>query len=176
MHVTFKGAWASDEDSTGEFTAKPKATPQNAVFFWEDVYPVRGGQRVQKVPLTAVGLLRWLQSLPALETSSPRRGRIGTLPATVVDVSVSAKAKNEDPRCPTRACVLFLGFPQWDDPLGWGIAYTQVQRFYLSDVEYGGRKHVFVAVIYPDKGSDIKTFAKVGEQLLRSVRVPATPG
>jgi hypothetical protein len=45
----------------------------------------------------------------------------------------------------------------------------------LSDVEYGGVKHLFVAMIYPDRGPDLKTFAKVGEQLLRTVRVPATP-
>lgn len=68
---------------------------------------------------------------------------------------------------------MFLGFPQWDSD--WGIESIQVQRFYLSDVEYGGVKHLFVAVIYPDKGSDMKTFAKIGEQLLRTVRVPATP-
>jgi hypothetical protein len=47
MHVTFKGTWTSGEDSTGEFNAMPKATPQNAVFFWENVYPVRYGNRVQ---------------------------------------------------------------------------------------------------------------------------------
>ena len=173
MRVTFTGAWTSSEDSTGEFKAMPRATTQNAVFFWEDVYPVRHGNRVEGVPLTAAGLLQWLQSTPALTTSAPSKGRIGQLPATLVDVSVSDKAKNEDPNCPTRACVLFLGFPQWTGD--WGIAYTQVQRFYLSDVEYGGVKHLFVAVIYPDKGPDLKTFAKVGEQLLRTVRVPATP-
>jgi hypothetical protein len=121
MHVTFKGTWTSGEDSTGEFNAMPKATPQNAVFFWEDVYPVRYGNRVQGVPLTAAGLVRWLQSTPALETSASREGQIGTLPAIVVDVSVSQTAKNEDPGCPSRsrACVLFLGFPQWHGD--WGI-------------------------------------------------------
>ena len=174
MHLAFPGAWRSTEDSTGELTAMPAATTQNAVFFWEDVYPVRHGKRVKAVPLTAAGLLQWLQSTPALSTSAPRKGRIGKLPATLVDVSVSGHAKNEDPNCPTRACVLFLGFPQWTGD--WGIAYTQVQRFYLADVEYGDVKHLFVAVIYPDRGADLKSFAKAGEQLLRTVRVPATPG
>jgi hypothetical protein len=174
MRVTFTGPWRSTEDSTGEFNAMPAATPQNAVFFWEDVYPVRHGNRVNAVPLTAAGLLQWLQSEPALRTSAPSIGRIGKLPATVVDVSVAGNAKNEDPHCPTRACVLFLGFPQWNGD--WGIAYTQLQRFYLADVEYGGVKHLFVAVIYPDKGADLKSFAKVGEPLLRTVRVPAMPG
>ena len=173
MHLRFNGAWTSKEDSTGEFNAMPNATPQNALLFWEDVYPVRNGDRVKGVPLTAAGLLHWLQSTPALTTSAPRRGRIGSLPATLIDVSVSEKAKNEDPNCPTRACVLFLSFPQWDSD--WGIAYSQVQRFYLSDVEYGGVKHLFVAAIYPDKGSDLKAFAKVGEQTIRTVRVPASP-
>jgi hypothetical protein len=174
MRVTFTGAWTSGEDSTGEFTVKPKTTPQNGVFFWEDVYPVRSGNRVEGVSPTAADLLDWLRSTPALSTSAPSKGRLGKLPATVVDVSVSGNAKNEDSNCPTRACVLFLGFPQWNGD--WGIAYTQVQRFYLADVEYGGVKHLFLAIIYPDKGADLKSFAKTGEQLLRTVRVPATPG
>jgi hypothetical protein len=174
MRLKFPGAWRSTEDSTGELNAMPAAAPQDAVFFWEDVYPIRQGDRVKAVPLTTAGLLQWLQTEPALKTSAPSKGRIGTLPATVVDVSVAGNAKNEDPNCPTRACVLFLGFPQWGSD--WGIAYAQVQRFYLADVEYGGVKHLFVAVIYPDKGADLKSFAKTGEQLLRTVRVPATPG
>jgi hypothetical protein len=57
----------------------------------------------------------------------------------------------------------------------WGIASAQLQRFYLSDVEYGGKRHLSVAAIYLDYGSDMKSFAKVGEQLLRTVRVPAVP-
>ncbi len=172
MRVTFVGTWHSEEDSTGEFAAMPRATPKNSVFFWEDVYPVQDGDRVRNVALTAAGLLDWLKSSKALKTSAPREGRIGKLPATIVDVSVSKKAKNEDPGCPTRACILFLSFPQWDLP--WGIAYTQVQRFYMSDVEYGGKMHLFVAVIYPDDGADLQSFAKIGGQLLRTVRVPAS--
>ena len=172
MQLTFKGAWTSNEDSIGEFNAMPKATPQNAVFFWEDVYPFDHGQRVRGVPITASGLLRYLQTSPKLVTTRPVSGRIGSLPATVVDVRLSNEGKNEDPHCPTRACAGFLGFPQWTSD--WAIAYAQVQRFYLADVEYGGVKHLFVAVIYPDEGSDLKSFAKLGEQLLRTVRMPAT--
>jgi len=133
MRVTFQGAWTSSEDSTGEFNAMPKATPQNAVFFWEDVYPIDHGKLVKGVPTTASGLLHYLQT---------------------------------SPKCVTTACAVFLSLPQWTSD--WGIAYKQVQRFYLADVKYGGVKHLFVAVIYPDKGSDLKTFAKLGEQLLRT--------
>ena len=84
------------------------------------------------------------------------------------------RTKKEDPECPDRPCVLFLGFPQWTNT--WGIAGSQVQRFYLADVRYGGAKHLFVALVYPDQASDMKTFSKIGEQLLRTVRVPATTG
>ncbi len=171
MRVSLSGTWTSEQDSTGEFNASPAATPQNAVFFWEDVYPTRAESRVNGVPLTAAGLLHWLQSASALKTTAPRKGRIGRLPATVVDVSVNKHTKNEDPNCPDRPCVLFLGFPQWTET--WGIAGSQVQRFYLADVTYGGAKHLFVAVVYPDKSSDLTSFAKVGDQLLRTVRVPA---
>jgi hypothetical protein len=174
MKINLAGTWTSEEDSTGAFNVSPSATPKNAVFFWEDVYPVRAGKRVSGVPETASGLLRWLQSASALRTGAPQPGRIGTLPATVVDVRVNPHTKNEDPSCPDAPCVLFLGFPQWTDD--WGIAGSQVQRFYLADVKYGGARHLFVAVVYPNKGSDMTSFAKVGDRLLATVRVPATPG
>ncbi len=174
MRISLQGTWTSEQDSTGEFNASPIATPQNAVFFWEDVYPIRGGIPVKGVPPTASGLLHWLQSASALTTAAPRPGRIGTLPATVVDVSVNKHTKNEDPHCPDRPCVLFLGFPEWTDT--WGIAGSQVQRFYLANVTYGGKKHLFVAVVYPDQGADMTSFAKVGDRLLATVRVPAAAG
>jgi hypothetical protein len=172
MHVTFKGVWESSEDSPGEFNASPKATPRNGVFFWEDVYPVDRGHIV-KLRVTASGLLHYLQTSPTFVTSTPTSGKIGKLPATVVDVSLSNKAKSELPGCPRKVCVGFLRFPQSLED--WGIASAQVQRFYLSDVEYGGRRHLLVAAIYPNYGTDMDIFAKVGEQLLRTVRVPAKP-
>jgi hypothetical protein len=64
-----------------------------------------------------------------------------------------------------------VGFPQWDGDFG--IAGTQVQRFYLSDVTYGGVDHLFVAVVSPDDPADMKTFARRAELLLATVRVPA---
>ena len=103
--------------------------------------------------------------------SEPHQGTIGDLPATVVDVSIAKGAENEDPNCPTKTCVLFLGFPQWHDV--WGIEKPQVQRFYLSDVSYGGKNHLFVAVVYPGDPSDMKEFLLHGEELLSTVQVPA---
>lgn len=101
------------------------------------------------VPLTVKGLLAWLRTTPRLDVSAPRPGTIGrSLPATVVDVTIAKGAKNEDPTCPTRTCVDFLGYPQWD--VNFGISEPQIQRFYLSNVTYGGRKHLFIAVIYPN--------------------------
>ena len=35
-------------------------------------------------------------------------------------------------------------------------------------------RHLFVAVVYPDKSSDMTSFSKVGDQLLATMRVPAT--
>lgn len=174
MVVTLEEPWSLHEDSTGEFALILRSTPENAVFFWEDVYPVRNEKRVRGVPLTAEGLLHWMQDDPRLEVSDPQPGRIGDLPATVEDVTVSNQATNEDPDCPSDACVLFLSFPQWGGE-AWGIAKPQVQRFYLSDVTYGDTTHLFVAVVYPDDPNDMKTFLPHGEDLLATVQVPATP-
>ena len=38
MRLSFAKAWYSDEDSTGEFNAHSRLSPQSRVIFWEDVY------------------------------------------------------------------------------------------------------------------------------------------
>jgi hypothetical protein len=175
MLLTFDAGWMSEEDSTSEFSVMSLAAPENGIVFWEDVYPLEDGKRVNGVPLTAAGLLDWLRSSFQVDVSGTSQGAIGDLPATVIDVSVAPDAANEEDNayCRKRTCVLFLGFPQWDEP--WGIAGDQVQRFYLSDVSYGGAEHLFVAVVYPDDPAEMKAFASTGEQLLATVRVPAIP-
>lgn len=173
MVITPGEPWSIHEDSTGEFSLTLDAEPANSVLFWEDVYPIEHEKRVAGVPMTVSGLLGWLRKTPRLDVSAPRPGTIGGgLPATVVDVTVAKGTRNEDPNCPTRTCVLWLDFPQWDD--SWGIAEPQVQRFYLSDVSYGGSRHLFVAVIYPDDPRDMKAFLPQAQQLIATVRVPAT--
>jgi len=186
MRLTFHAGWTSREDSTGEFVASPLYAPdQNDVLFWEDVYPIEPKdvywdfpvkpnemKPIKGVSRTAAGLLDWMRSSAQLQVSAPSSGTIGVLPATVVDVRVADDAVNDDPDCPVHACVNFLGFPQWDGP--WGIAGGPV-RFYLSDVTYGGRDHLFVAAIYPEDPADMKALGRAGERLIETVRVPASP-
>jgi hypothetical protein len=138
------------------------------------VYPTKNDKRVPGVSTTVKGLLGWLRKSSRLDVSAPRPGKIGSsLRATVVDVTVDPRAKNEDPGCPSAgACVLWLGFPQWDGT--WGIADPQVQRFYLSDVSYGGKKHLFVAVVFPDNPADMKEFMSHAKDLMATVQVSAT--
>jgi hypothetical protein len=174
MVITPSEPWSIHEDSTGEFALTLDAAQDNSVLFWEDVYPIEQNKRVPGVPMTVKGLLGWLQKTPRLDVSAPRPGTIGSgVPATVVDVTVAKGAKNEDPGCPSPACILWLNYPQWD--ASWGIAEPQVQRFYLSDVSYGGRKHLFIAVVNPNAPGDMKTFLPHAERLIATVRVPATP-
>ena len=172
MELTLDGNWTSGEDSTGEFKISPIGT-NNAIFFWEDVYPVENGNPIKGVPITAAGLLDWLSTSPRLKVTSPIAGSIGAaVPATIVDVSIAAGAPNEDPGCVGvyDTCILFLGFPQWTAP--WGIAGSQIQRFYIADVRYGGKIHLFVAVIYPDDPADMESFQAIAESIIASVHVP----
>jgi hypothetical protein len=174
MVVTPREPWSIHEDSTGEFSLTLDAAPVNSVLFWEDVYPIEHDKRVPGVPMTVKGLLGWLQSNPRLDVSAPHPGTIGSdLPATVIDVTIAKGAKNEDPDCPTRTCILWLDYPQWT--LSWGIAKPQVQRLYLSDVSYGGRKHLFIAVVYPDDPHAMKNFLPHAEHLIATAQVPAAP-
>jgi hypothetical protein len=112
MVITPGEPWSIHEDSTGEFALTLDAAPEDSVLFWEDVYTTEHDKRVPGVSMTVKGLLGWLRKSPRLDVSAPRPGKIGSgPPATVVDVTVATGTKNEDPGCPTHACVLWLGFP-----------------------------------------------------------------
>jgi hypothetical protein len=175
MTLTFDAGWTSREDSSGEFQASRLDTPETEIAFWEDIYPVKPNtvKRIEGVPPTVAGLLGWMKSSSQLKISAPTHGTIGHLRATVVDVRVAEDAVNDDPNCPASACVNFLGFPQWDGPFG--ISSEQALRFYLSDVTYGGRDHLFVVVINAANPAGIKTLGPAAEQLIGTVRVPADP-
>ena len=177
MEVTFEKGWAVGEDSTGEFASADNKSPDLRVIFWEDIYPTKHGQglqRVKGVPGTADGVVGWLRANPNLSVTPPDEGTIGSdLPATVVDVSVSAKADNDDPGCPAKPCANFLGFPQWGET--YGIAGGGVTRFYFSDVKYGGKTHLFVAAVEGIDKAQLDAGLPAAEQVIESTKVPADP-
>lgn len=192
MSATFGAGWTSPEDSSGEFAAVP-SDGTGGVLFWLDVYPVERFERVEGVPLTADAVVGWLRANPNLDVTEPVAGTIGELPATVVDVSLAADAKNEPivlsrsvgqtaediAYCHQggRVCAFFLGFPQWfPEPGVWGLGVRgEVQRMYFSDVTYGGRDHLFVAVVYanPPTAGQQAMFDR-GQRILDTIRVPVT--
>jgi hypothetical protein len=177
MQVTFDKGWTVGEDSTGEFSSAANKTPDLRVIFWEDVFPTmpkQGLKRVKGVPGTADGVVGWLRGNPNLSVTPPDRGTIGSdLPAQVIDVSVAAKADNDDPGCPAKPCANFLGFPQWGET--YGIAGGGVTRFYLSDVKYGGKTHLFVAAVEGIDKAHLDAGLPATEQVIESARVPADP-
>jgi hypothetical protein len=177
MTVVFDKGWEVGEDSTGEFASAENKTPDLRVIFWEDVFPTRHKQglaRVEGVPGTADGVVGWLRANPNLSVTTPSKGTIGSdLPATVVDVSVAGKADNDDPGCPAKPCANFLGFPQWGET--YGIAGGGVTRFYLSDVKYGGKTHLFVAAVEGIDKAQLDAALPAAERLIESAKVPADP-
>jgi len=179
MTLSFAKGWLSGEDSTGEFWASPKSNQKARIVFWEDVYAVRSSipgypHRVGPARPTSASLLALLQKNPNLTVSKPRNGKIGTIRARVVDIGVSDGAVNDDPGCPAKPCANFLLFPQWGE--AYGIAGKWVSRFYFSDVRYGGKEHLFVAVIEVPGTTELDAFAPTARKLIASVRVPASQG
>jgi hypothetical protein len=173
MKLSFAQGWFSEEDSTGEFAAYAKKNPKSRVVFWEDVYTTKPGslQRVGPPRRTAASLLTWLQRNPNLTVSKPTSGRIGTIRARVVDIGVAHDAVNDDPTCPAKPCANFLGYPGWDEP--YGIAGKWISRFYLADVRYGGKQHLFLAVIEVAGTAQLRAFLPDAKKVIASVRVPA---
>ena len=176
MKLSFARGWFSEEDSTGEFAAYAKKNRNSRVVFWEDVYTVKvvipgNWRQVGPSRRTAASLLAWLQGNPNLTVSKPTSGRIGAIRAHVVDVGVADDAVNDDPGCPAKPCANFLGYTQWGEP--YGIAGKWISRFYLADVRYGGKQHLFVAVLEVAGPAQLRAFLPEARKVIASVRVPA---
>jgi hypothetical protein len=174
MKLSFARGWFSEEDSTGEFAAYAKKNRNSRVVFWEDVYTTKPGSRERVGPprRTAASLLSWLQGNPNLTVSKPTSGRIGAIRALVVDIGVAEDAVNDDPGCPAKACANFLGYPQWGET--YGIAGKWISRFYLANVRYGGKQHLFVAVFEVAGTAQLRAFLPDAKEVIASVRVPAS--
>ena len=177
MKLSFARGWFSEEDSTGEFAAYAKKNRNSRVVFWEDVYTVKvvipgNWRQVGPSRRTAASLLTWLQGNPNLTVSKPTSGRIGAIRARVVDIGVADDAVNDDPHCPAKACANFLGYTQWGEP--YGIAGKSISRFYLADVRYGGKQHLFVAVMETTGTAQLRAFLPDAKKVIASVRVPAS--
>jgi hypothetical protein len=173
MTLRFERAWTGIEDSTGELKIAPATDSEYGVGFALDLYPVLNGQRVDGVPLTTAGMLDWLAGNSNLELSKPTATSIGNLPATAVDIRLSKAAVNDDPGCPARACVNFLGFPQWNHANG--IAGDDVYRLYLADIRYSGTDHVLSVTVEGRDRTHLREFVPAMEQVLETVKVPARP-
>ncbi|MDV9174377.1 hypothetical protein R6V09_30255 [Streptomyces sp. W16] len=178
LTVTFAGRWESHEDQPVEFSVAPEGSwDLHRVLFWSDLIPVGKDQkRAAGVPSTAPKLVAWLSSRPNLTVSKPRSGTIGTdaLPAQVVDIAISGKAVNEASDCPARACADFLTWPNAGDNI-YGIAEPAVLRLYLSDVEYGGKSHLFAIGIEGRDQADLKVFLPDAEKLIAGADAPVGP-
>jgi hypothetical protein len=170
MTIELDGSWTGIEDSTGEFKIAPTEDTDYGVSFTLDLFPVSDGTRVDGVPLTAEGLEDWLRANPYLVVSRAMRGDISGLPATVIDVSLSARAPREHADCPD-PCVDFVSFEQWDHANG--ILGDDVYRFYLADVSYSGSEHIFIVNIEGRDEAHLDSFGSLVEDLMPTVQVPA---
>jgi hypothetical protein len=185
LTVTFRKAWVSHEDTPIVFWAKPevKQDGEGEVQFWEDIIPVEGKtfdlkHRAKGVPITTAGWLHWLSNNPNLRVSDPKKATIGEddLPAKAVDIGISDQAKNDDPGyppCRRVICQTLLTWPNSDNYFGLGG--SDVIRLYLSDVEYGGKTHLFAIAIYAQDPAGLKGFAPAAEGVIGSVRAPVSP-
>ncbi|MFG3297054.1 hypothetical protein ACGF3G_50850 [Streptomyces sp. NPDC048179] len=176
--MTFTGRWESHEDQPVEFSVAPDGSwDLHRVLFWSDLIPVgKDRKRAAGVPSTASGLVAWLRARPNLQVSTPRSDTIGTdaLPAKVVDIAISTKAVNEASDCPVRACADFLTWPNSGDNV-YGIAEPAVLRLYLSDVAYGGKRHLFAIGIEGRDQADLKAFLPDAQHLIASAGAPVSP-
>lgn len=175
LTVSFAEPWESSEDQGVEFASGPRGASDHRIVFWDDILPVDDhGHRVNGVPITAAGLLRWFRTNPTFDISREQQAVIGRdIPATVIDLTTALDAKNQDPGCPSGTCVFVFTWPNVGEALA--IAGRETLRLYLADVSYGGRTHLLVAAIQARSKQNLEAFLPVAEQVIASARAPVTP-
>jgi hypothetical protein len=179
--VKFDKPWESQEDQAVEFSAAPFGKWNvHRVLFWSDIYPVEMDNnhelhRAKGVPTTTDGWLQWLKANPNLQVTDPRSVTIGEddIPAKVVDIASSDEAVNMDPMCPDKPCQEILSWPNSD--VFYGFSGSWVLRMYLSDISYGGKKHLLAVAIEGQDPEDLKAFAPTAERVIASARAPVKP-
>ena len=99
-----------------------------------------------------------LQRNPNLTVSTQRSGKIGTIHARRRrHRRLGMERSTTIPAVRPRPVRDFLLFPQWGEP--YGIAGKSISRFYFSDIRYGGKRHLFVAVIEVTGRAELNAFA-----------------
>ena len=175
LTVTVPEPWESGEDQTAEFSGAPVgASSQHRLLFWMDILPVDpAAQLVTDVPLTAAGMVSWLDKRPNLQVSDDHQTTVGAahLPATVVDIAIAPDAENEDKGCPGPPCVGILTWPDGGTNI-YGIGVPAVVRLYLSDVVYDGTSHLFAIAIEAASTADLESFAPVATVVIDSATAP----
>jgi hypothetical protein len=177
--VTVPDGWTSGEDSTGEFSLRPREVEEWAVFFWLDVYPIASlaRDRVPGIPNTAGGLLDWLEANDSLDILARRPGSIGRLDAEVLDFRVARDAPTGDPECSAEhrlPCVPLLDFPQWDGFYEVSPAFGL--RLVAADATWGGRQHVLIAMIEAIGEQRFDELEVMAMPLVEGARLPAGVG
>jgi hypothetical protein len=173
MTLTFDSVWTAVEDSAGEFKVRPEGDDEYGVSFTLDNYLVRDGAKVEGVPRTVAGWVRWHRRDPRLIVSKPRTAKIGRLRTKAIDVRLSQKAKREHPDCPA-ACVDLWGNDKFDHANG--ILGNDVYRLYLDDVRYSGSRHLLIIIVEGRNAAHLARFTPKVEHLLESVRLPVAHG
>ncbi|MDX6349286.1 MAG: hypothetical protein QOF84_4076 [Streptomyces sp.] len=177
LTLDLKGEWESHEDQPVEFSLAPQGNwDVHRVLFWSDIIPVgKNGKPAAGVPHTTAGMLAWLRTRQNVKVSAPRSDTIGTrsLPAEVVDIEVARDAVNEATDCPVRACADFLTWPNAGENV-YGIAEPAVLRLYLSDIGYGGSRHLLAVGVEGQSPADLKDFLPTAEQLIADADAPVS--
>jgi hypothetical protein len=177
LTVTFAATWESHHDHTQEFSAAPSGLwDTHRVLFWSDILPIGpDGKQVAGVSRTTAGMLEWFAARPNLLVSNRHPASIGAghLSATVIDMTVASHAVNEDPNCPSAACVVFLTWP--NAPGMYAIGGPGVFRLYLSDITYGGQRHLLAVGIESKNPADFAAWLPTAEALIATARAPVSP-
>ena len=158
MKVRLANDWIVSDDSAAHFAAAEGDDPDYSVLCSLDAYPVQNGERVKGVRATAEGLLAWLGTNENLRVMPKPDYPIGNdIRAKVADMRISDQAVNDDPSCPADVCVNPIAFPPSDETYGLA-GHHAVIRFYLSDIEFQGTKHLLVVSVEGRNRHDLHAF------------------
>jgi hypothetical protein len=168
-------SWRSREDSTGEYEFNNGNPDWIDAELWLDVYPVVDEPGFPKLPGydgTAKALVDWVAANRNVKVTARGPATVGGLTGEMIEFERSPKAINLDESCPMeiRPCVNLFRFVQWDGVFSSAGPFKN--RLYALDVEWGGIKHAFYAMITAGTVAYFDEFAPIAAPIIEGLQLP----
>jgi hypothetical protein len=181
LKMTLPKGWYVDENDAGELAFFPPHRPDDRLFFWIGLVPVRSsgpdvGKVLENVGKTPKALISWITSNPDfMLLAKPTPTTIGNIKMTSLTVGISKSANFGHPDCPSNPrCGAFFTNPvYWSPGDTYAIGYPEVTRLSFATIRVHGNAHTLIIGQDSVNQKDLNEVMRLEKPIFKSLRRPS---